>query len=170
MTIDSSYIHSTNTRTDYFNILAEQVEIFNNGEDIFLCGDLNSRTGKLEDFTDQITGNDGELSYLVDHEQSDNNVNIQKCFSRDKTVQEYGRCLINFCKRSGYRIMNGRLGNVNNTGDFTCYKENGTSVVDYLICQPSCMHLITEFATLFKRAVSDHFVFPCQITKCYCTQ
>ncbi len=120
--IDSSYIHSTNTRTDYSNILAEQVDKFNDGEDIFLCGDLNSRTGQLQDFTDQITGNDGRLSYLVDHEQSDNNVNIQKRFSRDKSMQEYGRCLINFCRSSGYPIMNGRLGNVNNTGDFTCYK------------------------------------------------
>ncbi len=104
--IDSSYIHNTNTRTDYFIILAEQVEKYNNSEDIFLCGDLNSRTGQLHDFTDQITGNDAGLSYLVDHEESDNNINIQKCYSRDKTVQEYGRCLINFCKSSGYRIMN----------------------------------------------------------------
>ncbi len=42
-----------------------------------------------------MTGNVGGLSYLVYHEQSDNNVNIQKRYSRDKTVQEYGRCLIN---------------------------------------------------------------------------
>ncbi len=77
---------------------------------------------------------DGGLSYLFDHEQNDNNVNIKKCYSRDKTVQGYGRCLIHFCKCSGYYIMNGRLGNVNNTWDFTCYKENGASVVDYLIC------------------------------------
>ncbi len=33
--IDSSYTHSTNTRTDYFNILAEQVETFYNGRLIF---------------------------------------------------------------------------------------------------------------------------------------
>ncbi len=70
-------------------------------------------------------------------------------------MQEYGRCLINLCKSSGYNIMNGRLRNINNTGDFTCYKENGDSVVDYLICQPSCMHLITDFSNLSKRAVSE---------------
>ncbi len=60
--------------------------------------------------------------------------------------------------------MNGRLGNVNNTGDFTCYKENGASVVDYLICQPSCMHLITEFSILSKRAtclITVHLVLFC---------
>ncbi len=40
--------------------------------------------------------------------------------------------------------MNGRLGEVSNTKDFTCYKENGARVVDYLICKPHSMLLITD--------------------------
>ncbi len=63
--------------------------------------------------------------------------------------------------------MNGRLRNVNNTGDFTCYKENGASEDDYLICQPSCMHLIKEFSIISERAVSDHcplsFILYCPV-------
>ncbi len=53
--------------------------------------------------------------------------------------------------------MNGRLGNVNNMRDFTFYKKNGASVVDYLICQPSCKHLITDFSIVSKRVVSYHW-------------
>ncbi len=46
--IDSSYIHSTNTRTDYFNIFAEQVDKFNNGEDIFLGGPKLQELGNYQ--------------------------------------------------------------------------------------------------------------------------
>ena len=158
--IDSSYIQSTNVRTDYFNILTEQVNKFTNNEDIFICGDLNARTGQLNDFLDQIPGTDGGLSYFENYDMSTENVNmVQKRFSRDLVVKEYGRYLIDFCKSSGYCIMNGRVGNVNNTGDYTCYKENGASVVDYLICKPQCMHLIKDYTIIPKRAVSDHRPF-----------
>ena len=52
--------------------------------------------------------------------------------------------------------MNGRIGNVNNTGDFTCYKENGASIVDYLICKPDSANMITDLKLLYIRVESDH--------------
>ncbi len=106
-------------------------------EDVFICGDLNSRTGQLLDYYESITGNDGGLSYIEKYELIVGN--IQKRSSRDLTVNEYGSNL-NFCKSSGYHIMNGRLDDICNTSDFTCYKENGASVVDYLICKPESMN------------------------------
>ncbi len=124
---DSTYIHSTNARTDYYSIIQEQTAKFIN-EDVFICGDLNSRTGQLLDYYESIPGNDGGLSYIDKYELIVGNV--QKRSSRDLTVNEYGSNLINFCKSSGYRIMNGKLDNICNTSDFTCYKENGASVAD----------------------------------------
>ena len=153
---DSSYTHSTNARTDYFNIMQEQISKFKN-EDVFICGDLNSRTGQLLDFQEIIPGNEGDLSYLDIYDNSvESMITMQKRFSRDRVVNEYGRNLIDLCKSSGYCIVNGRLGKVENTGDFTCFKENGTSTVDYLICKPPSMNLIIDFTVSAKQTVSDH--------------
>ena len=52
--------------------------------------------------------------------------------------------------------MNGRLGDIVNTKDFTCYKGNGASVVDYLLCKPHVMSSISRFSILPKRVESDH--------------
>ncbi len=54
--IDSSYLHSTNTRTYYFNILTEHVAKFHHDGDIFNCGDFNFRTGQLHNFSETIPG------------------------------------------------------------------------------------------------------------------
>ncbi len=122
----------------------------------------------LSDIPDIISCSEGELNYLNTFDMSTTNVDIiNKRFSRDLKIKKYGRNLIDLCKSSRFRIMNGRLGNIQNTGDYTCYKENGASVVDYLICKPHCMHLIEEFVILPKREVSDHrplkFILTCTV-------
>ena len=52
--------------------------------------------------------------------------------------------------------MNGRIGNVQNTSGFTCFKEKGASVIDYIICQPKNMQQIADLCILSKLADSDH--------------
>ncbi len=109
--------------------------------------------------------NDGGLSYIDNYELIVGNV--QKRSSRDLTVNEYGSNLINFCKSSGYHIMNGRLNDICNTIDFMRYKENGASVADYLICKSESMNHITNFVINIKQSISDHrplaFTFSCII-------
>ncbi len=154
---ESSYIHSTNSRVDYFNILSEQTRKFTNYNDIFICGDLNSRTSDLPDYRVNTPGTEGDLNYIVENVNNIGCVNdVQICLSRDKVTNVYGRELLDFCKNTGYRLMNGRLYDVNNTGDFTCFKENGASIVDYLICKPHNIQDISHFTILPKRVVSDH--------------
>ena len=154
---DSSYLHSTPARTDYFDILNEQIARHENYSDIYLCGDLNARTGQLVDYPETIPGTNGDLSnlqcpFILTHNTSQ----IMMRTSRDTTVNEYGKCLINVCKSTGFRIMNGRLGNKTNSEDFTCYKGNGASVVDYLLCRPDSIPSIDEFTISPKRSESDH--------------
>ena len=60
--------------------------------------------------------------------------------SQDKVVNEHGNYLLNFCKASGLRIINGRIGNDGGIGKFTCVTENGCSVVDYVLCRPELMY------------------------------
>jgi len=154
---DSSYIHSTTSRTDYFNILAE--EIANKpSEHVYICGDLNARTGQRNDYVVSCSGKEGDMSVLLDQDVTvARNSAVTIRFSRDSVVNDYGKNLLSFCQCTGFRIMNGRKGNIQNTGDYTCYKSNGgASVVDYLLCRPNDMTSLSDFSILDKRAESDH--------------
>lgn len=162
---DSSYIHSTNTRTDYFNILQEELCKQSENSNIFLCGDFNARTGILPDYQQSFPGNDGNLATLDCCELDCTNMIacneiplnvLDNRVSQDKGLNGYGRQLLQICKSLGFRIMNGRLDNKENTKSFTCIKENGASVVDYIICQPESSCLIKDMVILPKRVVSDH--------------
>ena len=83
--------------------------------------------------------------------------NLNDRYSKDTKINDYGKNLLDFCKQSSFRIMNGRLGNVNNSGDYTCYKSNGgASTVDYLLCRPCNITNISNFNILSKRPESDH--------------
>ncbi len=64
--------------------------------------------------------------------ESDDSIRYK--FSQDKTVNSYGRALIEFCKAMGFRIMNGRLHDDKNIGEFTYESDLGRSVIDLLIC------------------------------------
>ena len=155
---DSSYIHSTTTRTDYFNILNEQVSTRNNSVTL-LCGDFNARTGNACDYVECIPGKDGDLHELLGPTNTlpipTNSIKDRN--NRDKNVNEYGRQLLSFCKSSSFLIMNGRTGNISNTGDFTCYKTNGgASAVDYLICRQEFTDRILNFSISAKHPDSDH--------------
>ena len=154
---DSTYIHSTNVRTDYFSILSEQLAKYNMEDDIILCGDFNSRTGNLVDHYEHIPGTEGELERLAHTSVISHDSRLRgKRFSQDSSINEYGRELLHICKSTGLSIMNGRIGKIENTGDFTCYKEKGASVVDYLMCKPNVMSCIRDFRILPKRVESDH--------------
>ncbi len=54
-------------------------------------------------------------------------------------------------------ILNGRL------GDLTCYKGNGSSLVDYLMCKPCSMSIVKEFSN-FTKVFSDHRAFRFSLT------
>jgi exonuclease III len=154
---DSTYLHSTNVRSDYFNILNEQISNKLHYKDIIICGDLNARTAKLSDAPETIPGNEGGLESLTSHISQIGNVeNVLDRQSCDHTVNNYGKNLIQFCKNTGLRIMNGRLGNISNTCKYTCLKENGASVVDYVLCRPDSMPHIADLVIHPKLIESDH--------------
>ena len=80
---------------------------------------------------------------------------LSRC-SQDKITNEYGNYLLNFCKASGLRIMNGQIGSDGGLGKFTCVTENGCSVVDYVLCKPDLMNLFTVFSVSEPNICSDH--------------
>ena len=78
----------------------------------------------------------------------------------DTGTNTYGDKLLDLCQSVPLRICNGRkLGDV--VGSFTCYLNNGQSVVDYCLVSPRIYHLVSSFVVNeFLPDVSDH----CSIT------
>ena len=44
-----------------------------------------------------------------------------------------GKKLIDFCKMSDMKILNGRIGKDKSLGNFTYYTKRGSSTIDYVI-------------------------------------
>ena len=78
--------------------------------------------------------------------------------SMDKSINSYGRKLIELCKINKMLILNGRAnserGNISD--GFTCFKYNGSSTVDYTVAECSILKYIKHFSMLEKQVDSDH--------------
>ena len=66
-------------------------------------------------------------------------------FSQDDMIHTNSRKLLDFCKQNGLRICNGRLGLDYGVGECTFVGSTGSSVVDYIIVNPSLFPLIQKF-------------------------
>lgn len=83
--------------------------------------------------------------------------------SEDKIVNSRGKLLLEFCSVNGLYIMNGRSGNDQNHGHYTCVNAHGASVVDYLLTDSSGFEQIVDFE-IGSEHNSDHF--PLLFTLC----
>ena len=73
----------------------------------------------------------------------------------DKTeISGHGRDLLSFCKATGFRIVNGRVGDDYGIGNFTC--RTGSSLVDYCLMREKNFHLINNFSVGEINTFSDH--------------
>ena len=75
--------------------------------------------------------------------------------SKDTHINRNGRALIDFCKETGMRIMNGRIGDEASVGNYTYVGRTGSSVVDYVICFPSIINRFISFNVLEPNILSD---------------
>ena len=155
----SSYIATTEK---CFTSIETEVMKFSVDSDIFLCGDLNARTCDYNDFSNPIPGNNGPLNshdYLVQHDSRSTipSATLVKRSSQDLSrPNRYGKELLNLCKSSNLLICNGRFGQDQGTGKFTCFTARGMSVVDYLIASYSGVRYLKKFTVESLRAESDH--------------
>ena len=103
-----------------------------------------------------IQGTDGDLHTLCEPSNGHGISIINTRHNRDNIINEYGRLLINLCKQTEMKIMNGRIVNCKLTSNYTCYTANGFSAVDYLLCRLESVKYISELNIHAKRPESDH--------------
>ena len=116
---------------------------------IILSGDFNSRTGKYNDHTSIsgdhfITSNDSKESFTPPVRNN--------C---DNMLNNHGKTLLEFCKLFDFRILNGRTRG-DSMGNFTFHGKNGSSTVDYIICDQNVFDKCVYFVVKQPTYLSDH--------------
>jgi len=166
--IGSVYIPHENSvyyQSDIFDKIAEDlIEISTKYDSpVILMGDFNARTSLKDDFislNDSISILTGLENISNDLFNSKKNLMLLDLPTRrsnvDSGCNNNGNKLIDLCKDLDMKIVNGRFGPDKNVGNFTCYKPNGNSVVDYIITSPELFPKIVDFQIdVFDSCLSD---------------
>ena len=111
--------------TEVYAHLISQIYLRTYADAIYLCGDLNARTGNLCDYIPEVE--DIPPRKLVDTTR----------------YNMYGEKLIEFVKDMKLCIINGRVSPEN--GNFTCVSTRGRSVVDYFLTEQCSLNTCAEF-------------------------
>jgi hypothetical protein len=134
-------------------IEAHIADIVNQNSDarFLLVGDLNARTSDrfdyiVDDMSEHVPLPD---DYIVD-------VPVCSRASRDTVINSNGTRLLELCKSTGLRIVNGRKGTDANIGHFTCITARGKSLVDYVVCSDQLLDNIISFNVGDIHPYSDH--------------
>lgn len=64
--------------------------------------------------------------------------------------------MLEFCKRTGLRIMNGRIGNDNGIGRYTFVDDRCSSLVDYVLGSQVMFNYVKSFEVHEPNILSDH--------------
>ena len=154
-----------------FKVISNDIFKSKNTHNIPICllGDLNSRTGELDDsfhIEQSIINNCGLDDFaqeLFDTSPVKETCSIyEKRYNRDTTINNNGKLLIEFCKVNDMKIVNGRLGSDKEIGEFTFRgSRDRNSTIDYCIVSPGLGPHIQNFEiSSFNDHLSD---FHCPI-------
>ena len=124
---------------------------------LLLAGDMNARTKNLPDFIpddrlNHIFGNIHYESGSFDSDRKSKDIN---------RANNFGKSLIQLCCIYDVHILNGRFpGDVD--GEFTCFANEGLSVVDYILISSHLFKNVKDFWVINDDR-SDHFPIKCSL-------
>lgn len=142
----------TSTGTSTFDIIMEQLADLAPKGDTLLMGDFNARTSELEDFDIQ-SENPAFTTLNTCHDFNDNQLpHRHNC---DRIVNKNGQLLIDLCRSTEHRIINGRFVG-DSMGFFTFLSQNGKSCVDYFIASQTLFQFVKHSRVTPAQHLSDH--------------
>ena len=134
---------------ELFDQLERDIVHFSTIGSVILMGDFNSRTGKYSDTVSQ------EGNSIITNDQSESAFQPAQRNSFDNLLNSHGKKLLEICKNLDLRIVNGRV-NGDTLGRPTFHGKNGTSVIDYIICDQCTFLNVTNFVVKQPSDLSDH--------------
>ena len=155
--VPSGSSYQTRTQFDPFEDIEQKLSNVSNEYDLVCLGDYNARTALKPDY---IESDDNSDIPIMEELFAADSVAAYPRGNLDQGTNSYGDRLLDLCHSVPLRICNGRkLGDV--VGSYTCYLNNGQSVVDYCLVSPRIYHTVSSFVVNeFLPDVSDH----CSIT------
>ena len=135
---------------DLFDILQNDINDFSEHGSVFLCGDFNARVGNKCDYivNDRLIQDLDEIDYHPD-------VSLYRG-TQDMYINAHGRKLLELCKSTNVRIVNGRLYGDRGIGAYTFCNTLGSSVIDYFITTENNLNCICDFTIEKFNEWSDH--------------
>ena len=131
-------------------------------QDVIIQGDFNAYTNTNPDF---VTSDDSPFPvsdnqhYVFDSPSPRNNLD-------KKQPNNSGKLLLNLCKETGLKILNGRtIGDLQ--GKYTCMTYNRCSLVDYTLVSPNLLQGIGSFSVSNMTPISDHCLIICCLLTCF---
>ncbi len=135
-------------------LVDDLIEFSPGNEDLMIIGDFNARTNCLPDHipATNLTNDDNSVISNLG-----NFIKRSNCDTGNPN--KHGRNLINLCRSTNLRILNGRkFGDT--IGNLTCFSHNGASCVDYALASQSLFDKISLFYVSEQSSLTDH----CKIT------
>ena len=147
---------------DPFGLILDDITRLPDDCYILMAGDYNAHTNDESGIMRPICGRDvvNEQNDILDLFESEI-VDIPDRFlsrsSLDKRpLNNHGKRLIELCKSTSLLILNGRVGDDVNVGNFTSFNHKCRGVLDYMIASPSLLRCITNFKVHSPFPESDH--------------
>ena len=126
-----------------------------------ICGDFNARVSNLKDFVED--DNSRHVYALPDDYSIDKELPRS---SKDTKLNANGSLLIDFCRQTGLRIANGRVGSDKGVGECTYVGTSGSSLIDYVLVSEDLMQSFNEFIVHNPNPISDHCVIEFSLNLC----
>ena len=159
----SDSVYFKNHDTDFFEQLEQGVRIYSELGNTIIVGDLNARTGCKDDFS---LPSDMFETYIpsVIADETDPVTCISCRKSEDSICNASGTKLLDLCKSTDLRIVNGRVGDDDGIGRYTFLANTGKSVIDYVISSQCIFSLFSNFIVHDSYSWSPHR--PVQLNVC----
>ena len=124
---------------------------YGHGSHFLICGDMNARIADKDDFVPLDIST--HIDILPDNYICDN---YMPRATQDKGFNANGAALLDFCKRTGFRIVNGRVGADAAVGKCTYVGSRGSSLIDYVITNQDFLKHFSNFYVNDPNIMSDH--------------
>jgi len=159
----SSFSHE---RDDIFSLIEKDVATYSKQGYCLVLGDFNARTNIEYDFVSNDSSKFLDslcTDYIIDTHISRNNLD-------KKLVDKHGQLLLDLCRSSGLRIVNGRkLGDLQ--GNYTCYSHTGNpSVIDYILCSHQFLDSVNYLQVHELTPFSIHCMVSCTFRTNICSR
>ena len=117
------------------------------GGEVIIIGDMNARIAEEVDFVENADENaQGDYFPIPDEFEHDNSCSVKTRKTLDyKEVSGHAKELINLCRQTSFRIVNGQLGHNQDLGDFMCHTPARSSMVDYCLARENNFDFIENF-------------------------